>query len=203
MSHDTGVPDTHQWPGEWTEHAACAGADLNLFFGPDLLVAKRICRTCPVRPDCESWIMDVERGRHVSMRAGVYGGLTRHERATLDPQAASPKRQPAVTPKPVVDRTARRDRSETKLSDCPSGAAYRRHVSRGEPIDDACRAAYNAERREERKTAQEARVYALWSKGLPDPDIAREMGTGLTIVRRTRARLGLLPHEQPQKRGVS
>lgn len=34
------------------------------------------------------------------------------------------------------------------VAECGTVSAYKRHVRRGEPIDDACRAAWNLEQRE-------------------------------------------------------
>jgi hypothetical protein len=41
-----------------------------------------------------------------------------------------------------------------QLRPCGTGAAVRRHIRRGEPLDDECREAHNACRREQRRTGQ-------------------------------------------------
>ena len=68
----------------WQTGAACRGMDLVLFFGPDgertaeRLIreekAKRVCRRCPVRRECEDYAV----GR--PEKYGIYGGLNEDER---------------------------------------------------------------------------------------------------------------------------
>ena len=60
-------------PASWTEEAACAGQDTNLFFSErDLTLnaaAKRVCAACPVRINC---LRDaVARGEQY----GIFGGI--------------------------------------------------------------------------------------------------------------------------------
>jgi WhiB family transcriptional regulator, redox-sensing transcriptional regulator len=70
---------------DWRDHAACRGADPELFFpigtsGPALLQvdeAKQVCRACPVHRPCLRWAL--ERGED----AGVWGGTTEDERRIL------------------------------------------------------------------------------------------------------------------------
>jgi WhiB family redox-sensing transcriptional regulator len=67
--------------------AACKGADLGLFFGPDAefvtarrdreAQAKAICARCPVRPDCLAYALDTGEAY------GVWGGLSEDERRAL------------------------------------------------------------------------------------------------------------------------
>ncbi|GAB2714714.1 WhiB family transcriptional regulator [Streptomyces bullii] len=83
-------------------------------------------------------------------------------------------------------------KSGRKPSACPSVSAYRRHLRLGEPIDDGCRAAYAKHRATKRADRRSRQVYALWSKGLSDPDISAELGIGVRAVRNTRDRLGLI-----------
>ncbi len=64
----------------WRERAACAGWDTGVFYpAPDesALVAKGICRLCPVRLDCLAHAIQRRE------RFGVWGGLTEHERDLL------------------------------------------------------------------------------------------------------------------------
>lgn len=69
---------------DWTLLRACAGRS----FDPDLMfpedgdevgvkAAKRICRECPVRTQCLTDALSRKE------KYGVWGGLTRHERAAL------------------------------------------------------------------------------------------------------------------------
>ena len=70
---------------EWTQRAACAHEDPELFFplsstGPALrqeLAAKRVCLQCPVIRQCFDWAM---RSGQVH---GVWGGTSERERAEL------------------------------------------------------------------------------------------------------------------------
>jgi WhiB family transcriptional regulator, redox-sensing transcriptional regulator len=64
-------------PGPWAASAACRDADTALFFASDELsmaIARRLCRRCPVRAECQAYALafhDV---------TGVWGGLTEAER---------------------------------------------------------------------------------------------------------------------------
>jgi WhiB family redox-sensing transcriptional regulator len=63
---------------EWLARAACASADLRLFFGEDFEAeaeAKAVCGTCSVRLRCLLWAMAT------STEHGIYGGLNPEERA--------------------------------------------------------------------------------------------------------------------------
>ena len=72
-------------PVNWRDDAACHNADPELFFptgttGPALrqiLEAKRLCRTCPVRIPCLAWALD-----H-SVTDGIWGGTTDDERRAI------------------------------------------------------------------------------------------------------------------------
>jgi WhiB family redox-sensing transcriptional regulator len=67
--------------------AACKGADLGLFFGPDAefvtarqqreAEAKAICAGCPVRPDCLAYALDTRESY------GIWGGLNEDERRAM------------------------------------------------------------------------------------------------------------------------
>ncbi|MEV4974417.1 WhiB family transcriptional regulator [Streptomyces scopuliridis] len=180
-------------PGEWSRHAACTD-DPDLFFSTFTQLAKKICTACRVANDCHEWIMDVERGQSVHLRFGVIAGLTPHERAVHDPAAPNPTRPP-TEPKPKAPAAKKKRRRKLPPPACPSTRAYKHHVRQGEPIDDACRAVYNEERRADRIARQNAKVRALWARGLSDTEIARMAGVGKIVVQRTRDRLGLLPHD--------
>ena len=73
----------------WRDDAACQDADPELFF-PDgdigsaraqAKAAKLICRGCPVRGTCLSWVL--ANGQE----AGIWGGLTEDERRGLHRRA--------------------------------------------------------------------------------------------------------------------
>lgn len=60
-----------------------------------------------------------------------------------------------------------------KLAECGTWSAYRRHLRRGEEVDDACREASRAQRRKQRaREAGKAAVTAELSKGT-DADIEK------------------------------
>lgn len=71
----------------WTDLAACRAADVDpeLFFpisttGPALdqvAEAKRVCASCPVKPDCLAWAL------RAGESAGIWGGTTPEERRYL------------------------------------------------------------------------------------------------------------------------
>lgn len=70
----------------WQESAACAGMDLDLFFGRDGEPAAErearerralaVCAGCPVRDAC------LEHAMTVPERFGVWGGMTEEQRQT-------------------------------------------------------------------------------------------------------------------------
>ncbi|MFC6883470.1 WhiB family transcriptional regulator [Actinomadura yumaensis] len=77
----------------WRARAACRGADITEFFGPEgeraedreareERVKREYCRPCPVRTDC---LLDAydgsRRGGHA--KTGVWGGTGEDERSTL------------------------------------------------------------------------------------------------------------------------
>jgi WhiB family redox-sensing transcriptional regulator len=82
---------------DWQYHAACRGADPELFF-PDfetrptkiqVKTAKLICRGCPVQVTCLNWALDS------GQESGIWGGLTEAERHRL--QRRGSRLRPAAT----------------------------------------------------------------------------------------------------------
>src|SRR5512144_1189770 len=83
-------------PGRWAEQAACRHEDPDLFFPPEEehgryavlreTLAKRICLTCPVLPECTAHALATDE------RYGVWGGLTPAERDRLRRRRARPTR---------------------------------------------------------------------------------------------------------------
>lgn len=78
----------------WRDRAECIGEDPELFFpdgntGPALLQieeAKAVCRRCGVAEICLKWA--IESGQD----AGVWGGMSEHERRALkSPNARVPR----------------------------------------------------------------------------------------------------------------
>ena len=65
---------------DWREEALCSGRDTEAFFpegDQPAIVAKNICRRCPVRPDCLAHAVEHRE------RYGIWGGFTEHARALL------------------------------------------------------------------------------------------------------------------------
>jgi len=69
----------------WLSDAACIGEDPELFFpigtsppaAEQTLRAKRVCRGCPVKPECLEWSLVTYQD------AGVWGGLDEEERRQI------------------------------------------------------------------------------------------------------------------------
>src|SRR5919107_2745516 len=73
---------------DWPSMAACQSGDPDALFvqGAEQNVAKRICRSCPVRYECLADALDNR------IEFGVWGGMTERERRALlrrHPQVAS------------------------------------------------------------------------------------------------------------------
>ena len=68
-------------PATWWDHAACRGANPDLFVPVSdteiSRLARRTCNECPVKADCLDHALNTP-GVH-----GIYGGLTDHERRNL------------------------------------------------------------------------------------------------------------------------
>ncbi|MEV0114642.1 WhiB family transcriptional regulator [Streptomyces sp. NPDC050844] len=133
------APDTAAPAPRWQDKAECHRPayekDRDLWFSDgkrgDVEYAVSICNTaCPVRNACRQDALN--RGEEF----GIWGGLTERERRSIRRKAArdrTEQRQQAPAPEPA--KTGR------KPAECGTRSAYQRHVRKGEPIDDACRAA--------------------------------------------------------------
>jgi len=67
-------------PPPWTEEAACQYVDPDLWFAgrenwQRTRQAKKICATCPVRPECLEYALSIGE-----VRKGVWGGMAPKER---------------------------------------------------------------------------------------------------------------------------
>src|SRR4051795_9013293 len=79
-----GLPSALIENWEWQDRAACQGVNPELFFAAESerglrkrareLVAKSLCGTCPVRPECRQHALSVGEPY------GVWGGTTESER---------------------------------------------------------------------------------------------------------------------------
>lgn len=111
------------------DQAVCVDADPETFF-PDpadhhgVEFAKSYCRRCPVAADCLQYALELDA------RFGIWGGTTPNQRGHREPGG---KRGRPVT------------------ATCPSQGAYARHLARGEPTCDACRAFVNERARRRRE----------------------------------------------------
>jgi WhiB family transcriptional regulator, redox-sensing transcriptional regulator len=128
----------------WRLDAACRDHDPALFDPVEagetrahitnrLAIALAVCADCPVRAECRTEADDLG---DLGVRGGVL--LVR----APDTRKAS---------KPAVD--------DSDLAGCGTYAAWRRHLRRGEDVDDACRkarAAYVARRRRANRAAESA-----------------------------------------------
>lgn len=71
---------------DWRALAKCAQTDPDLWFAVgarEHKLAKRICRSCPVRRDCLSYAMDAP------IDHGIWGGMTERERKRYRRQAGA------------------------------------------------------------------------------------------------------------------
>lgn len=125
----------------WRLQAACRGMDIKIFFSdmPKLRrEARETCESCPVLQACLAEVLHAEEGLGANLREGFYAGLTGRQRHAI----AVPRKR-RKKPKASGRKSAR---GEPYV--CGTRRAYQRHVRVGEPIDDACRAANAAGKRE-------------------------------------------------------
>ncbi|MEU2134949.1 WhiB family transcriptional regulator [Streptomyces sp. NPDC018352] len=124
------APDTLPRPTEWAERGACRGHG-DIFLPPSTErdatpgPARQICAACPIRSECLAAAMKEEGRADHHGRAGVRGGLTPTERAS-------------------IARRLRRTPSREDTPACGTTRAYYQHLFAGEPVDAACQAASDA-----------------------------------------------------------
>jgi len=135
---------------EWELKAACKTLDPEIFFSSKTLgLARQTCEACPVRMECLESALAREDGVARSLRIGIVAGITGSQRWTITQQRkAAAKTDPKPAPKPRPKPSNR----QWRVAPCGTRAAYQRHVRKGEPIDDACRAANAAGKREHQRT---------------------------------------------------
>lgn len=118
---------------DWNTRAACRQApDPDVF--DTCCAAKHVppeaaewCDACPVRQQCYDLAMSTEAGTAATYRFGIFGGTSPWQRAKAWPKWAT-----AHGISPAAQRSG--------LAPCGTAAAYRRHLRKGEPIDEACAA---------------------------------------------------------------
>lgn len=76
-------------PMSWEDRAACRGMPLTVFF-PDrgqrygYREAERVCDRCPVARQCYEFAQEMEVGKSIWERAGMYGGTKPIHRVLAD-----------------------------------------------------------------------------------------------------------------------
>lgn len=172
------APSLTPEPAPWMLDAACLQYPAEMWHvdkGSSNREAKTVCKDCPVRADCLAFAMVVEVDTY---RFGIYGGLSPTERHALTDTGWQPgdptpdvhiaahgaivvcpdcgkgtralAAHRAKAHRTVQPRKQPRNYRHHDVQPCGTSAACRRHYRRGEPIDEACRAAQqraNAERR--------------------------------------------------------
>ena len=89
----------------WLEGAACAGAQVDIFFpvkGESYAEARSVCRRCPVLQECRAEIDRVEGRLRGPDAQGFYAGETPAERR---------RRRSGATGSTPIERAARRGRT--------------------------------------------------------------------------------------------
>ncbi|WP_435222620.1 WhiB family transcriptional regulator [Streptomyces sp. Tue6028] len=144
-------PDEGHGVPDWELRAACRDEDPELWFsGRTRETATAMCNACQVLPECRTAVLRREAGLSRCDRAGIVAGLTGSQRYELEKRRA---RQPA----PAATRPVEAGRSRGEPAPCGTRAAYQRHVRRGEPADEACRAANARDARLYRRTGSTVR----------------------------------------------
>ncbi|WP_371598666.1 WhiB family transcriptional regulator [Streptomyces sp. NBC_00564] len=125
---DRGAPD-------WGLSATCRNEDPELWFSDRTrATAIAICNSCLVLQECRVAVLHREAGLPASDRAGIAAGLTGAQRHELDKRRTRRAEVPSAPPARVAP-------PREEIAPCGTRAAYQRHVRKGEPPDDACRAA--------------------------------------------------------------
>ncbi|MFI5473144.1 WhiB family transcriptional regulator [Streptomyces cacaoi] len=101
---------------DWMEHARCAQVDPGLWHadkGANYTAAKRICASCPVRPQCEAHTARLDTEVSVYDKHGVWAGQTKKQRETARANAARQAQHTAIvrllerggmTPQEIADQ---------------------------------------------------------------------------------------------------
>lgn len=133
------APDTTEPAPRWQDNAECRKdaykAHRDLWFSDsrqgDIEYALDICiRQCPVRAECAQYAYERRE------EFGIWGGFTEQQRRNLLRRERRAREQ--ANKRAAAEQPPKGGRP---LAACGSRSAYQRHVRKGEPIDDACRAA--------------------------------------------------------------
>lgn len=130
---------------DWRTYAACLSVKPDTMFPAPgekdaIDYAQSICARCPVRLKCLEFALADEGGKTKDMRHGIAGGLTPNQRYNEYNRRRTTA--PGYVPPPP------RKVGTRPPAPCGTPSAYDRHIRNGEPIDDACREAHNAKRRQ-------------------------------------------------------
>ena len=131
---------------EWELKSACKNVEPDVFFSKRTVgLAKQTCRACPVQMSCLEAALVREDGVAKAFRIGIVAGQSGSQRWAIEQQRkaaagiAKPKKKPAGRPRGAAPL-------------CGTPAAYQRHLRLKEPIDQACKEANAAARRQYRRT---------------------------------------------------
>jgi hypothetical protein len=124
----------------WELNARCRNEDPELWFSDRTrAIAMALCHSCEVLRECRAAVLRREDGLPKCDRGGIVAGLTGDQRHALENRLKTIPALPPEEPSRTVPTQPVRVRGEQ--APCGTRSAYQRHVRRGEPVDDACRAA--------------------------------------------------------------
>ncbi|MBQ0827659.1 WhiB family transcriptional regulator [Streptomyces tagetis] len=134
---------------DWEPRAICRSMDTEVWFRKaDRARARALCGGCPVSEQCLAAVLRREDGLRPGHRHGIFAGLTGPERAAIDRAERASSGEAPEEPR----RQTKPRGPGHKPSPCGTRAAYQRHLSKGEPVDDACRAANALAKRQHSRT---------------------------------------------------
>jgi WhiB family transcriptional regulator, redox-sensing transcriptional regulator len=175
---------------DWRERAACRDADIKLFFpkpGQDSRAARRICRGCPVQPQCLEYVLRTQtsyRDDH-----GIFADTTREDRRRIRAarRAATRPTRPSTPTAPSAGRPGRPTRAAggqpsrrgTRFLHDRAAAVEAWELAKRVGINEAARQLLPG-------TTSPSSLYRAWRRwdlGVPDTSgsterWARQLGTG-------------------------
>ncbi|MFF2094798.1 WhiB family transcriptional regulator [Streptomyces sp. NPDC058202] len=173
-------PGTSARRHDWRTAAACRGEDPDLFFSREFeIIARKICITCPVRPECLASILDIERGTSVDYRDGIVAGLTPRERWRLG--------------RPVPDEDEEPSAQAAEEPACGTHDAMIQHLGRGEPLDSECWSGLQRRERSNKVKRGETRPKKAQARTLTTLPGAKRRGSAKPAVRHAPKPVGVHP----------
>ncbi|MCX4810770.1 WhiB family transcriptional regulator [Streptomyces sp. NBC_01239] len=156
----TSTPVTPGSTRAWELNALCRNEDPELWFSDRTrAIAMALCHACEVLQECRTAVLRREDGLPKCDRGGIVAGLTGNQRHALENRLRTVPALPPEEPSRAVRTQPVRPPGEP--APCGTRSAYQRHVRRGEPVDDACRAA----------NARSASQYRRTGTTLPRPSM--------------------------------